>query len=125
MEKLDSLVQELKEILGNDYTVDFNSTDSSFELKIVKNENENEILKAIKSYKDNLDLLDDCLFLEVMDDLKEYNINLKKFDDLLSQEEFTEDEEECVLYLISLVNSLITKRINNKIQELNNLKNKF
>lgn len=123
MEKLDSFVQELKEILGNDYTVDFNSTDSSFELKIVKNEN--EILKAIKSYKDNLDLLDDCLFLEVMDDLKEYNVNLKKFDDLLSQEEFTEDEEECVLYLISLVNSLITKRINNKIQELNNLKNKF
>lgn len=116
------LLQELKNMFGSDYDIDLTQTDNSFEIKITKN---NNTKKVIKSYKDSLDLLDDCMFLDVMNDLSEYNISLKKFDELLSQDEFTKDEEDCVLYLISLVNSLITKRINDKIQELNNLKNKF
>lgn len=124
MKNLEELIKNtIHDVYGSDWDVDVKVGDNSYSIKMTKKED--ELLKFIKSYKDNLDLLDDCLFMDVMDELADYNINLKKFDELLNQDEFTEDEKECVLYLIGLVNSLITKHIEKKLQELEALKLKF
>jgi hypothetical protein len=61
----------------------------------------------------------------VLEDLASYNVNLKKFDDILNKEELSEGEEVYASYMIGFMNSLIREHITNKIQELNDLKDKF
>ena len=71
------------------------------------------------------DLLDDCIFVDVLDELPTYNIDIKQFDELLNKEELTESEETYVSYLIDFTNSLIRQHITNKIEDLNELIDNF
>lgn len=84
-----------------------------------------QIKELVSNYKRNLDLLDDCIFVDVLDELATYNVNLKQFDDLLNKEELTESEETYVSYLIDFTNSLIHQHILNKITDLNELIDNF
>nr|DAH58451.1 MAG TPA: hypothetical protein [Bacteriophage sp.] len=70
-------------------------------------------------------MLDDCIFIDVLDELATYHVNLKQFDELLNKEELSESEEIYVLYLINFTNSLIRQHILNKIKDLNELVDKF
>lgn len=83
------------------------------------------IKDKIANYKENLDLLDDCIFVDVLDELTTYNVDLKQFDELLNKEELTESEETYISYLIDFTNSLIRQHIRNKIEDLNNLIDRF
>lgn len=83
------------------------------------------IKDKIANYKENLDILDDCIFVDVLDELTTYNVDLKQFDELLNKEELTESEETYISYLIDFTNSLIRQHIRNKIEDLNNLINRF
>lgn len=96
--------------------------------EFIQNELENEqseIKKEISDYKKSLDLLDDCIFVDAIDELASYNVNLKQFDELLNKEELTESEEIYVSYLIGFTKSLIRKRIVDKIQEFTEMLDKF
>lgn len=84
-----------------------------------------DIKDIISNYKRNLDLLDDCIFVNVLDEITTYNVDLKEFDDLLNKEELTESEETYVIYLIGFMNKLIRQHISDKVKELNNLIDKF
>lgn len=123
-ELFNKILEEIKQKFGDDSRIEISEDNGYFRLKLVKIPNTN-IKNKIANYKRNLDLLDDCIFVDVLDELSTYNVNLKQFDELLSKEELTESEETYVLYLIDFTNSLIRQHILNKIADLNELIDNF
>lgn len=123
-ELFNKILEEIKQKFGDDSRIEISEDNGYFRLKLVKIPNTN-IKNKIANYKRNLDLLDDCIFVDVLDELSTYNVDLKQFDELLSKEELTESEETYVLYLIDFTNSLIRQHIINKIADLNELIDNF
>lgn len=118
------ILEDLKQEFGNDSRIEVSEGNGYFSFKLVKTLDKN-IKNVIANYKKNLDLLDDCIFVNVLDELASYHVNLKQFDELLNKEELTESEEIYVAYLIDFTNSLIRQHIVNKIKDLNELLDKF
>ena len=111
--------QILEDIMGNcDDNSRIETSEGCFRLA-------SDIKDKIANYKKNLDLLDDCIFVDVLDELTYYHIDLKQFDELLNKEQLTESEETYVSYLIDFTNSLICQHILDKIQNLNELLDNF
>lgn len=124
VELFQKILEDIKQGFGNDSRIEVSEGDGYFSLRLVKNPDKN-IKDVIANYKRNLDSLDDCIFIDVLDELASYHVNLKQFDELLNKEELTESEETYVAYLIDFTNSLIRQHIVNKIQDLNELLDKF
>lgn len=118
------ILEEIKQEFGDNSRIEVSEENGCFSFKLVKTLDTN-IKNKIANYKRNLDLLDDCIFVDVLDELATYNVNLKQFDDLLNKEELTESEETYVSYLIDFTNSLIHQHILNKIKDLNELIDNF
>ena len=118
------ILEDLKQEFGNDSRIEVSEGNGYFSFKLGKTLDKN-IKDVIANYKRNLDLLDDCIFVNVLDELTSYHVNLKQFDELLNKEELTESEEIYVAYLIDFTNSLIRQHIVNKIKDLNELLDKF
>ena len=118
------ILEEIKQELEGNFRIEVSDEDGYFSLRLVKTF-ESNIKEKIANYKRNLDLLDDCIFVDVLDELPTYNIDIKQFDELLNKEELTESEETYVSYLIDFTNSLIRQHIANKIEDLNELIDNF
>ena len=118
------ILEEIKQELEGNFRIEVSDEDGYFSLRLVKT-SESNIKEKIANYKRNLDLLDDCIFVDVLDELPTYNIDIKQFDELLNKEELTESEEIYVSYLIDFTNSLIRQHITNKIEDLNELIDNF
>lgn len=118
------ILEEIKQELEGNFRIEVSDEDGYFSLRLVKTF-ESNIKEKIANYKRNLDLLDDCIFVDVLDELPTYNIDIKQFDELLNKEELTESEETYVSYLIDFTNSLIRQHITNKIEDLNELIDNF
>ena len=121
---LHDILEEIKQELEGNFRIEVSDEDGYFSLRLVKTF-ESNIKEKIANYKRNLDLLDDCIFVDVLDELPTYNIDIKQFDELLNKEELTESEETYVSYLIDFTNSLIRQHITNKIEDLNELIDNF
>ena len=118
------ILEEINQGLEGNFRIEVSDEDGYFSLRLVKTF-ESNIKEKIANYKRNLDLLDDCIFVDVLDELPTYNIDLKQFDELLNKEELTEAEEIYVSYLIDFTNSLIRQHIADKIEDLNELIDNF
>lgn len=118
------ILEEIKQELEGNFRIEVSDEDGYFSLRLVETF-ESNIKEKIANYKRNLDLLDDCIFVDVLDELPTYNIDIKQFDELLNKEELTESEEIYVSYLIDFTNSLIRQHITNKIEDLNELIDNF
>lgn len=118
------ILEEINKGLEGNFRIEVSDEDGYFSLRLVKTF-ESNIKEKIANYKRNLDLLDDCIFVDVLDELPTYNIDLKQFDELLNKEELTESEEIYVSCLIDFTNSLIRQHITNKIEDLNELIDNF
>ena len=118
------ILEEIKQEFGDNSRIEVSEENGCFSFKLVKTLDTN-IKDKIANYKRNLDLLDDCIFVDVLDELAAYHVNLKQFDELLNKEELTESEETYIAYLIDFTNSLIRQHILNKITDLNELIDKF
>lgn len=116
------ILEDIKEDFNDNSRIDVSEENGCLSFKLVKALDTN-IEDKIANYKRNLDLLDDCIFVDVLDELSTYN--LKQFDELLNKEELTESEEAYVSYLIDFTNSLIRQHILNKIADLNELIDNF
>lgn len=79
------------------------------------------VYDKINSYKQTIKLLDDCTFVDVLDELKSYEISLKKFDELLNKEDLTAEEMLYVSYLIEFANYIIKQHITKRIDDLTGL----
>lgn len=75
---------------------------------------DNNIKKEINDFKSVIEDLDDCLFLEIVEDLESI-IDIKTFDELLEQDSLTEEETEIVSHMISLSKTVINEHIQNRI----------
>lgn len=118
------ILEEINKGLKGNSRIEVSDEDGYFSLRLVETF-ESNIKEKIANYKRNLDLLDDCIFVDVLDELPTYNIDIKQFDELLNKEELTESEEIYVSYLIDFTNSLIRQHITNKIEDLNELIDNF
>lgn len=82
------------------------------------------IKEKIASYKESIDSLDDNTFLDILDEMREV-IDIKEFDDLLSMESFTEENAARVEELIDHSTLIVHKFLQNKIQDLMELYERF
>lgn len=124
VELFQQILEEIKQEFEINSRIEVSEGNGYFSFKLVKTPNKN-IKDVIANYKRNLDLLDDSIFIDVLDELAAYHVNLKQFDEFLNKEELTESEETYVAYLIDFTNSLIHQHIINKIQDLHELLDKF
>lgn len=85
---------------------------------------DSEIKKMIAEYKENVDLLDDCLFLEIFEELGE-DMCLKELDALLRQDSYTEEEADLVKGKIKYIYTCIKEHLYNKIDSLYELASRF
>lgn len=83
-----------------------------------------QVKQIIATYKENIKLLDDCTFVEVMEDIENI-INLKELDSLLNQEHLTEDEAESVKGQLAFINTVIHEKLMTKIQNFIELVERF
>lgn len=118
------ILEEIKQEFGDNSRIEVSEENGCFSFKLVKTLDFN-IKDKIADYKKNLDLLDDCIFVDMLDELTTYNVDLKQFDDLLNKEELTESEETYISYLIDFTNTLIRQYIFNKIKDLIELIDNF
>lgn len=85
---------------------------------------DSKTLALVNEYKKNIELVDDCVFVEMLDEIKGI-IDLKQLDELLNQESYTEEESELVVGVINYMNTIIHEKIQNKIQDLEELLERF
>lgn len=83
-----------------------------------------EVLELIAEYKENLELLDDCIFMEMIDEVSEV-IDLNQVNALLSQNHFTEGEAQVVTEYIMFMNKIIHEKLLCKIEDLSSLLERF
>lgn len=87
-------------------------------------EYDESIHEEIKDYKDTLDVLDDCMFENGLDEIRdEYDI--VTMDSLLNSEHLTADEAESVREFISYSKGVYRNLIEDKIDTLKNILYRF
>lgn len=141
MEELENIIEvsnllnelSLKIPEGSEQTFDVNGIKFTLKkeegvIKLISEESDNfndsDIKDLIKEYKENIENLDDDLFLEVIEDIST-KIDLNKFNELLDLETFTEDEASEVEEMIDISADVISSHLKNKIQEMVKLYEKF
>lgn len=124
-------MKNMEEILnallnGEIKSLEYSFIDGKETLKIngeeIKNEEESKIQSLIKEYKENIELLDDCTFVEILD---ETPFDLKHFDTLLNKKSLTKEESEYVEEAIKHMNNSIHNKLEEKIKDLTELIKKF
>lgn len=78
------------------------------------------IKEYISKYKDNIQALDDCTFVEVIEEVEDI-IDIQTLDSLLNQDSFTKDDAELIRGQIQIINTVIHEKLVNKIQDLQEL----
>lgn len=85
---------------------------------------DSEIKEKVANYKASIEALDDNTFLDILDEMREV-IDIKEFDSLLDSESFTEETAARVEELIEHSTLIVHKFLQNKIQDLMALYERF
>lgn len=85
---------------------------------------DSSIKEIIKKYKKRIEELDDCLFVETVEEMGQY-FNVQRFDKLLNQDTFTEEEAAEVSEMIDQSSQIICDHLEDKINELVDVYNRF
>lgn len=85
---------------------------------------DSEIKQRIKEYKEFCDELDDCLFVDSLEEIKEY-VDLVEFDKLLNLEVHTEESAKNVEEMINISENIMSAHIESKIEDLTEILNKI
>lgn len=126
-EKLICLIEDIfKKLVNKDITdideLEYNITDGTLKVNGKEIEENDYVKEMIDEYKENISLVDDCTFVEVLD---ETPINLKNFDILLNKKELTEEEKVYVVGSIRYMNEAIYNKLIEKIASLESLLKRF
>ena len=144
IEELFNLMNTIKEILPNEVEesletngikINLNKNDNRISISISMTSNEDDtdneeefddssIKEVINDYKDSINELDDCLFVEAVDDMRQ-SFDIKRFDKLLNQDSFTEEEANEVGNMINYSTEIICSHLKNKIDNLRITYSKF
>ncbi len=90
----------------------------------VKGFDDSCIKEIIKEYKERIEELDDCLFVEAAEEMDQY-FDVQRFDELLNQDTFTEEEAAEVSEMIGQSSQIICDHLEDKINELVDVYNRF
>ena len=122
-------VEESLEVNGT--KISLNKKDGIIDIKVTSdNEDTVEgfddscIKQIIKEYKERIEELDDCLFVEAAEEMSQY-FNMKRLDELLNQDTFTEQEAAEVSEMIGQSSQIICDHLEDKINELVDVYNRF
>lgn len=85
---------------------------------------DSDIKEIVAEFKDSLENLDDSIFLESLEKAKAA-VDVKRFDELLNLEKYSEAEAIEIACLIDYFSQIISTTLQEKIQELVNLSEKF
>lgn len=117
MEEIIKQLLELKQPLTIQYT------NVNGEEKLIVNGQEirpkfddSEVKQMVVKYKTILDRIDDCVFLEVLEEIGE-DINLNEFDALLQQDNYTSEESDKLLDMIHFAQNTIAECVSSKITD--------
>lgn len=120
----------------NDLEIALSKKDGVIDVKIGLNEDncegesvnykfdDSEIKEKVANYKESIDILDDNIFLDILDEMREV-IDIKEFDELLDATSFTEETAARVEELIDHSTLIVHKFLQNKIQNLMELYERF
>ena len=85
---------------------------------------DSNVKEIIKEYKEWIEELDDCLFVEATEETSKH-FNIKRFDELLNKDSFTKEEAYELSEMIDKSSQIICKHLENKIAELIDIYNRF
>lgn len=85
---------------------------------------DSDIKEIVAEFKDSLENLDDSIFLESLEKAK-VAVDVKRFDELLNLEKYSEAEAIEIACLIDYFSQIISTTLQEKIQELVDLSEKF
>lgn len=91
---------------------------------IEKKEEDTEFKTFVDKYTEIIEELDDCTFVEVMEQI-ENDINIKELDDLIHKDNLTNDEKNIVKFHIEYIYKAIKENLENKLEDINNLLKKL
>lgn len=133
---LNGLIETLKMLISNNsdsyqelggYRIITSNHDGSINITVEPIEqtfDDTQIKELVSNYKRNIGKLDDCLFLEVLDEIKDH-LDIKTFDELINQDSYSEEDAEIVKSMINFTNLVVHEYIVNKLQDLEELLNEF
>lgn len=113
----------------DNFKLEYSNIDGQESLKLNGEElidkyDDSEVKEYISKYKEDIELIDDCLFLEVIEEISE-TLDVQALDELLDQDSFTEEESELVYGQLTFIKAAFHEKIQNKIQDLEELLEKF
>lgn len=82
------------------------------------------IKEIVSEYKKTIEELDDCLFVSAAEKMGK-SFNLKRFDELLNQDSFNEEEASKVSEMIDISTEIIKDLLEDKINELAEIYNRL
>lgn len=122
-------VEESLEVNGT--KIALNKKDGVINISVTSNnENINEtfddsrIKEVIRKYKERIEELDDCLFVDVVEDMGK-SFDIREFNCLLDKDSYTEEEALEIADKIDVSIDIIRKHLENKINKLVNVYNRF
>lgn len=133
---LNGLIETLKMLIPNNtasyqevggHRVSTSNYDGSINITVEPIEqtfDDTQIKELVSNYKRNIGKLDDCLFLGVLDEIKDH-LDIKTFDELINQDSYSEEDAEIVKSMINFTNLVAHEHIVNKMQDLEELLNEF
>lgn len=113
-------VQEFEQD-GVKYSID--KKDGYLSVKVEKN-TDPEIKNIVVSFKEKLENLDDDLFIELFEDLKK-EIDINRFSELLDKDQYTIEEADEVKGLINQSVKIIHSKLQDMIENLVDVYDKF
>lgn len=110
------------EIDNVEYTI--SNKDNKINIEVVEKFNDTDIKEYISQFKENIKLINDCIFLKVTEEFgKSYNT--KEFDELLKLDSYTKQDAEKVVKMISKFSDIVNDNLQCEIEKLVELCNKF
>lgn len=85
---------------------------------------DSSIKDAISEFKDNINDLDDTIFIESLEEARKV-IDINKLDEFLNLEKFTEEEATEVANMINYFSQIVSNNLQEKIKELIELEERF
>lgn len=124
---LDTLIpEELHDTFEqHGYKISVNKDDHTLSISMEKIGPDEDSMKLIKNYKEGINELDDCLFMDLIEGLRARGINLANLDRLIEMESYSKDDARVLVNLIEITSPIIKSLIANKISQLNKISDKF
>lgn len=93
-------------------------------LLCVEEFDDSETIQLIEDYKENIELLDDCVFVDVMEEVSNI-FSVSELDKLLKKKSFTKREAEEIKGCIHHINMITREKLARKIAQFEELYERF